>query len=353
MTRPAVANAPDPSHYFSPAKKRHASGPITDGELLNGEPVESPALKRRRSNLANGFSTLSISARERQGFSPLPTYQESQELASDKEVDEDDVPGSSAYQDVRVEFLPDSPKSRRRGIRRPVYGSSSTSEASGSSSPDSESTYILPAGPSRYSGAPQMPDSVEEPGPAPTDTLVMEDVSDWRSRKRRHDDDDQQRKRRRNDGMDVDMDGTSADGDEAMDELGGDYNRGRRKERGWYEPEKDREYTTSPTVLTLQVSWSLLSRRRETPQSTPKDQTSRSTLHSQDCRASPSHPHCLLGSWPSTGIASTRIYPQKRLLSLTSRSFHLVPTGTRLFACGGEASPERTRRYPIPGASRR
>lgn len=45
--------------------------------------------------------------------------------------------------------------------------------------------------------------------------------------------------------MDVDMDGTCANGDEAMDDLGGDYDRGRRKERGWYEPEKDRIVVTS------------------------------------------------------------------------------------------------------------
>lgn len=236
-----MTNAPDTAHFFSPARKRHASGPIPDGELQHGEPVESPALKRRRSNLANGFSTLSISARERQGFSPLPTYQESQELASDKEVDEDDVPGPSALQDVRVEYLPDSPRSRKRGSRRPVYGSSSTSEASGSSSPDSEITYILPAGPSRHHGAPQMPDSIEEPASTSADHFFTEDISDLKPRKRRHHDDDQQRKRRRNDEMDVDMDGTTANGGEAMGDVGGDYNRGRRKERGWYEPEKDRE----------------------------------------------------------------------------------------------------------------
>ena len=92
-----------PSSPFSPSsplpsfpRKRRAASP----SVL---PSPSPEHKRRRPNLAHGFSSLSIDARPDRPKSPLPSYDDSQ--AAYNEVDDED---RARYDDVRVEELPDA-----------------------------------------------------------------------------------------------------------------------------------------------------------------------------------------------------------------------------------------------------
>ena len=191
--RPAtsfVASLPLVHSFPSPSRKRRAvsptSPPLPDS-WTTAQPSDLPQPeKRRRPNLANGFSGLSISRRrDEEPDSPLPTYEES--LATKHEVDDGDALEQSPYEDCSEQ----------------------------------------PA---------QQADEIEQPDTAPrveTDLLV-EDVTSQtpvRGRKRRDEEDDFPRKRPRGNEMDID------DPRDDREELG----TRRRRRTQWHEPEKDRE----------------------------------------------------------------------------------------------------------------
>ena len=213
----------------------------------------TPSTKKRRPNLANGFSGLSLSPRlDRLSPSPIPSYEESE--ATKHEVDEDDdlarprskpesVLGSEGiglgHADVHVEELPDR---STNGWTRSSITSSSTSSAEDH---ESDSTFRpLQRQKRRYARVAQQADEVEHPDEAGPSTVnprdvQVEDVShNLLGRKRPdHEGERLSRRKRRKREADGDMDMGSSG--EEIEEIRPTARR-RRKTR-WHEPEKDRE----------------------------------------------------------------------------------------------------------------
>ncbi len=228
--------APSPTSIFSPTSPQSSSSWIDDPH----------SEKRRRPNLANGFSSLSLSSRtDDRHTSPLPTYEDSQ--AAHREVDDDEVlaqPHIDLVGDVRVEELPTRPTGSRSFPSR-GDSTSSTSTSSAEDGYDSDITFrVLGSGRHRHAGVAQQADMVEQPnidGFLETTDLGVEDVTErtpTRGRKRREENAETRGgwKRRKPD-KDVDM-------------VMGDANDARETERRhrrteWHEPEKDRIVITS------------------------------------------------------------------------------------------------------------
>ena len=240
----SVAFLPSVCPFPSSSRKRRAASPPSPSSLspplanlwptTHSRDISNPD-KRRRPNLANGFSGLSISRRrEHESDSPLPTYEES--LATKHEVDDGDQTSwrSSQPDAIRVEDISDhrvKPLRRRRE-------SSESSDSSVSVNDDAD--FRLP-GSTLWRPA-QQADEIEQPDmgtPRAYLDLVVEDVTSQtpvRGRKRRDEEDDSPRKRQRGFEMDID------------EEHGeGSRRRGRHRTQ-WHEPEKDRESRPGLTV---------------------------------------------------------------------------------------------------------
>lgn len=247
------------SAFFSPTptvRKRRAASPTTPPSPSAAYKPSSPwsfdsspiPAKRRRPNLAHGFSTLSIdpSISGQPGTISLPSYQESQDEASRKDVDDDDGDSldthndndvNSTSNDINVEDI-SSPRKRHH---RPPFGVSRGSSSSVSTSGyDSDTTFSLPKIKRRGT---QQADEVEQPyEPFLTGSgqdVSVEDITPRIGAKRRSSSvSDGPKGKRMREGMDLDMDMDTM-GYEDVEEIIRDEDRGRRRSK-WHEPEKDR-----------------------------------------------------------------------------------------------------------------
>ena len=226
--RRAEADSPTPipnhSSPFATASSSTAWSPLPSSPV---DPDLTPQAKRRRPNLANGFSGLSISPRAPRGQSPLPTYAESQAAASMADnVDEDDM-SQRPPSELEVEDVSDRTRERRPKLRVHTASSSTTSS---DGSHDSASTFQPP---SRLWGPAQQASEVHQPHDSPARhprgfDLNVEDVTDRPRGKKRHDQGDEEaemsarRAAKRRMTTDIDMEGD-------------------RSKTRWYEPEKDRQ----------------------------------------------------------------------------------------------------------------
>lgn len=200
-----------PQHAFAPSPMMHAPTPSRKRHAVDPPLFDSPD-KRRRPNLAYGFSGLSLSNVSPFSVPPPPDA---------THVDEDDEGHSPlGADDVAVEEV-DTPSS-----------------PSSVSTVDSDATF-RDTRRIRRKRTTLHPDSIEQPmdEPLPVDM----DVQDITTRpKKRRDDSEEENveghagKRRRTDDMDLDM-------DEDVEEI---PRRTRPRTRTeWHEPEKDRELT--------------------------------------------------------------------------------------------------------------
>ncbi|OWZ35541.1 hypothetical protein C356_05049 [Cryptococcus neoformans c45] len=259
---------------FTPSRKRRAASPPLDSDPLSpwqqsGSQTaftESPHReKRRRPNLANGFSSLSIS----------PTATQSTSVPDQPRADDDDEGiGPSVYprnDDVKVEVLPDNtnrlsihqhPSHRPHThqwdpyhARPPSSSSSASPTTSTDETYDSDATFTrnLPHI-KRYDGTAQQADEIVQPDGSSMFTgpdLGVEDVtgipSPLRARRPREEDIEGMEhagKKRRGNEMEMDIDMSTMDEnteDASVEEK--DKLRGRKTV--WYEPEKDRIVITS------------------------------------------------------------------------------------------------------------
>lgn len=254
-----LPSSPTPaSPFFSPqtVRKRRAVSPPTPPSSNAAYTPSSPwavdaspiPAKKRRPNLASGFSSLSIAppAETPSGPSSLPSYVESQEAEhSRRKIDDDDEDNDSleggiplASSDVYVEEV----NTPRKRPHRPRLGHTRGSGSSSTSTNgyDSDSTFSIPA--LRRRGT-QQADEVEQPyDSVPMEysrDVGVEDITPRIGIKRRSSSASESgRGKRMRDGMDVDMAG---DGD--VQEIIRDDVRGRRRSE-WHEPEKDREFSS-------------------------------------------------------------------------------------------------------------
>lgn len=228
------AHSPPPSPQPSPSTPSwSASDPSTS--------------KRRRPNLANGFSSLSLAtpaqdSSDQAGPSTLPSYIQSQHLEDGRRSIEDDDINEDLdpfydRNDVDVQEI-HIPRQRNASAR------SSCSETSASD------TELNLRRLSRRGRPPQQQDEVEQP---PPDTIYdqdvdVEDVTPRIGVKRRsHSAEDGRRAvKRPRDEMDVDM--------SEIEEIP----RGRQKSQ-WYEPEKDSKLTNIKSRLTSGIVYTALS----------------------------------------------------------------------------------------------
>ncbi|GFZ50950.1 hypothetical protein JCM24511_08708 [Saitozyma sp. JCM 24511] len=274
---PTTASTSFAPSFFSPnptsTRKRRAGSPSSPTSPISPNGVWSasvhsspddgtPLTKRRRPNLASGFSSLSITPKPEERASSLPTYDESQ-ASQAHDVDEDDASiGRLRSHDVRVEVLSETPAKHRRAgssrVGRSTLDDSTSSTPSDASDEgyDSDATFRLQP---RLDGKPQQADAIEHPDlPARSrafvDGLGVEDVTDRRGRKRSQEvvgeDFARVGKRRRSGAaldMDMDMDSLDNVQDEEIQEIPRD--RTRSSKTTWHEPERDRIVITalSPT----------------------------------------------------------------------------------------------------------
>ncbi|RSH91387.1 hypothetical protein EHS25_009686 [Saitozyma podzolica] len=271
---PTTASTSFAPSFFSPtptsARKRRAGSPSSPTSPISPNGVWStsahsspddgtPTTKRRRPNLASGFSSLSITPKPEERASSLPTYDESQ-ASQAHDVDEDDASGRLRSHDVRVEVLSETPAKHRRAgssrLGRSTLDDSTSSTPSDASDEgyDSDATFRLQP---RLDGKPQQADTIEHPdlpSRAFVDGLGVEDVTDRRGRKRSQEVADEDfarvgKRRRSGAALDMDMDMDSLDNlqDEEIQEIPRD--RTRRSRTTWHEPERDRIVITalSPT----------------------------------------------------------------------------------------------------------
>ena len=260
--QPFYAAAPTPTmpFYTTPNRKRRAATPPS-GNIITEDisgPASSPAGsttfqtppasassaehrdKRRRANLANVLSSMSLDQRSRRSPSPLPSYQESQAIQD--EVDEDDLFRQTVVEpdELQVEILPES-SSSTRADRQSFYASQSESSESESDISISEDIYRRPRRRyRRHAINTQQADAIEQPGtpwePADPIELGVEDMSSsTRRRKRRHELDGAPSMKRRRSDMDLEMD------DNGNEVEVDDYEMRSRKAPTSYEPEKDRK----------------------------------------------------------------------------------------------------------------
>lgn len=192
-------------------------------------PPQAPRAKKRRPNLANGLSSLSIQTERPREPEALPSYDESEETRN--EVDEDDLlePNpQSIDDDLEIELMPES--SNRPGRS---YTMSSSSENS-----DDESDLFSPMGQHRRHRQRQQPDTVEQPSPVREQMygFEVEDVTtpELRGQKRREGSPRTERHKRHRSGADIDMDTDNV-------ELRGRKHPRWRKNAHSFEPEKDRK----------------------------------------------------------------------------------------------------------------
>lgn len=229
-----------PCFLNSPTRKRRAASPPFDPSFTSNPTSVSinPLEKRRRPNLANGFSGLSIaSRRDKQPVSPLPTYDESQ--TARHEVDDDEILARPLLdrEDILVEEI------RPSALRSHRASSMSSTSTAPSDGYGSDGIYRLPGGARHHNRATQQADEIEQPSgtayPDTTENLDVEDVTGQatvRNRKRR----DVYRefqpdvKRPRYD-IDMDLEMEDAEGLPEMEA------RQRRRRTEWHEPERDRE----------------------------------------------------------------------------------------------------------------
>ncbi|WVQ74373.1 hypothetical protein IAR50_003973 [Cryptococcus sp. DSM 104548] len=241
-----MASLSSPSSAFS--RKRRAPSP------LGSE-------KRRRPNLANGFSSLSL-------HGAAPARSPPPDDTTDDGLGPSNYPKSN---DLKVEVLPEASSqqdtyapshhhhSHLHHWSRPSYGaygrpapssSSNSPSSSGDETCDSEATTRHFSRPRRYAGAAQQADEVVQPDANDIVTgqdLGVEDVTgvppSLRARRPREDDcvDGPAEKRRRSD-MDIDMDANPepdlGDSQSVKDKM-------RKRKTVWHEPEKDRIVITS------------------------------------------------------------------------------------------------------------
>ncbi|KAL1408746.1 hypothetical protein Q8F55_005559 [Vanrija albida] len=238
-----------PTPPLSSNRKRRAGSPPAEGQPGPSNwatsPLPSPGLhdsKRRRPNLANGFSAMSISQQATPSPSPLPRgpVQQNQSDADDDELLEPTQPPVDG--DVAVEVLPDgSPTSSRHASRPPWHRTASFSSTSPSEDDyDSDATFRLPQEKARRRTAtPMRPSEVEHP----VETVALRgharqpssghgpkvEYFDTPIKRKKRSSPDEPKPKRRKEGMDVDL-------DHLPPESYGP---------GWYEPEKDRIVVTS------------------------------------------------------------------------------------------------------------
>ncbi|KIR24740.1 hypothetical protein I309_06436 [Cryptococcus deuterogattii LA55] len=257
---------------FTPSRKRRAASPTLDSDPLSSWHQSGPPAsftdtphreKRRRPNLANGFSSLSIS----------PTATQSPAVPDQPRADDDDEGiGPSVYprnDDVKVEILSDNTNrlsDHQHPFHRthapqwdPYHARLSSSSSSASPTTSTDETYDSDAiftrnhpRIKRYDGTAQQADEIVQPDGSSMFTgpdLSVEDVTGvlppLRARRPREEDAEVMEhagKKRRVSEMDIDMstmDGNTEDASiEEKDKL-----RGRKTV--WYEPEKDRIVITS------------------------------------------------------------------------------------------------------------
>ena len=242
-----------PSYLPSPSRKRRAASPplVTTSASSLASVLANPLEKRRRPNLANGFSGLSIASRPvDQPVSPLPTYDESQ--AARHEVDDDEVLAHPLLdrEDILVEELRPSASRLQRA------GSMSSSSTAPSDDYGSDGMYRLPGDAHHHERKMQQADEVEQPTESAflgtIADIGVEDVTGQttiRNRKRRdgHRESQSDTKRRQYD-MDMDLDMDDANGLPEMDV------RRRRRRTEWHEPEKDRKLWRGGTAETSRYS---------------------------------------------------------------------------------------------------
>jgi len=238
------------SPFFPSRKRRAPSPPSSPQQPIFPHQSGSTSShvdhhgKRRRPNLANGFSGLTINARSvDRASSPLPSYEDSQ--ATHHEVDDDEAISRSRLDlgDVRVEELPNFPRFPRRGD-----STSSSSTTPADEDYDSDSTYRLPSRSHRYAGVAQQADQVVQPNreSSGSTNLDVEDVTDQtpvRGRKRRDDFEDDLDAGWKQSRWDMDLDADMDMSDSELPEIPRMERQRRRTE--WHEPEKDRKLLES------------------------------------------------------------------------------------------------------------
>ncbi|WWD15585.1 hypothetical protein CI109_100007 [Kwoniella shandongensis] len=293
---PFTFPTPSSSSFITPSKKRRAASPPpfpspfgttappSPWATTSNNPQPSPANpddtphrdKRRRPNLANGFSSLSISPNlEQTSRDQLPPTHDNFDHDDDEGIG---LTPHTDRNDLRVEILPEvtvpqhnSHNHHHHSTRHhwsipnhagPSSSSSSTSPTGSSEENyDSDATYTRTRH-GRYAGVAQQADEVVQPSdPASARTsplgttsteLGVEDVtvSPGVRRRRSQEDaeyEDRMNKRQRSaGGMDVDMNGGQpGDEEENIEEISSSRNTRRRGKTVWYEPEKDRIVITA------------------------------------------------------------------------------------------------------------
>jgi hypothetical protein len=193
----------------------------------NLPPPQPQRAKKRRPNLANGLSSLSIQAERVRDPEALPSYEESQ--ATRHEVDEDDLLEPTPLpidDDLEIEVLPESSRRPRR-----QFAMSSSSETS-----EDETDLFSPRHQRRRAQQNQQPDTVEQPSPVreQENGFEVEDVTIPESSRRPDASPSFGRRKRQRSGMDVDMDTDDT-------ESGGKKHAKWRRHGSSYEPEKDRK----------------------------------------------------------------------------------------------------------------
>lgn len=270
---------------FTSSRKRRAASPTLDSDPLSpwhqsGPPTsltDTPHReKRRRPNLANGFSSLSIS----------PTANQSPTVPDQPRADDDDEGiGPSVYprnDDVKVEVLPDS-TNHLSNHQHPFHRTHAPqwdpyhARLSSSSSPDSpttstDETYDSDAVFTRnhprikgYDGTAQQADEIVQPDGSSMFTgpdLGVEDVTGvlppLRARRPREEDVEVMEhagKKRRVSEMDIDM---STMGENTEDASIEEKDKLRGRKTVWYEPEKDRTYHSLSYFSCALISWRLI-----------------------------------------------------------------------------------------------
>ncbi|KAK8870121.1 hypothetical protein IAR55_000691 [Kwoniella newhampshirensis] len=294
FTLPPSSSASSSSAFITPSKKRRAASPPPSPLPFSSSfaPPSSPWAttsaqenetshreKRRRPNLANGFSSLSISP-----GSLLGSNANTAKLPDHEDIEGDEGIGltpTTNRNDLRVEILPEPQQPRSSNHHHhhhsnthhwsipnragPSSSSSSTSPTESSEGNyDSDATYTrnLSHRTRRYAGVAQQADEVVQPlekvvpsfGSAAE--LGVEDVTGApRGRRRREEDSeyiDRMSKRRRWNGeMDVDMKegavntSASENGDQEIEDISRQGDKRRRGKTMWFEPEKDRIVITA------------------------------------------------------------------------------------------------------------
>lgn len=262
---PTMAHKPTYSHsgLFSPRPpKRRAPSPALRTPLAapssphdqrdppSAEPIESletPTAKRRRPNLANGFSSLSLGGHQPREAEVLPSYDES--LATRHQVDDEDDDSPLSIEDIRVQQIPDREElAPHWSIPSHASSSSASSSTDDDAADESDTTFInkkrgRPAQVYRNPQKSQQPSCVEYPSDThePDSALDVEEVAtEWSShgsRRARHGPDQVGVKKRRRSSTDHDI--------EMDEEPYGETRHGTRRRTEWHEPEKDRIVITS------------------------------------------------------------------------------------------------------------